>query len=129
MEAQFQSALDTLKSSMRSRDEDAVVQVLRDLEFVTLEAGDWPPFFFIELERLLSEESFTSLKNSWKLLYFINNNWEQLLQEDTTSLREVMVKVFDRYADWMGNDISVADQILDLGCIEFGHHSAAWRKE
>jgi hypothetical protein len=102
MDSYFQSALHALRSSIHSRDEDTVVQVLTDLELRTVEAGHWPSLFFDNLIELLAEDSFTSLKNSWKLLYFINNNWEQLLPRDRASLRDVMVKVFDRYADWMG---------------------------
>jgi hypothetical protein len=102
MEIQFQSALEQLRASNRSRDDGAVAEVLKDLELTTVEAGTWPAGFFEELEELLKDESFLSLKNSWNLLYFINNNWEQLSLDDQKQLRQVLALAFDKYGDWMG---------------------------
>jgi len=88
VETQFQSALERLRASNHSRDDEAVAEVLKDLELTTVEAGKWPAGFFDELEGLLKDQSFLlSLKNSWNLLYFINNNWEQL--HHTTRNRSV----------------------------------------
>lgn len=102
METQFQSALEQLRASNRSRDDEAVAEVLKDLELTTVEAGKWPTGFFDELEELLKDQSFLSLKNSWNLLYFINNNWEQLSPHDQEQLRRVLAVAFDKYGDWMG---------------------------
>lgn len=102
METQFQSALERLRASNRSRDDEAVAEILKDLELTTVEAGKWPAGFFAELEELLKDQSFLSLKNSWNLLYFINNNWEQLSPRDQEHLRRVLAGAFDRYGDWMG---------------------------
>jgi hypothetical protein len=52
--------------------------------------------------KVLGDVDFLSLNNSWKVLYFINNNWGQLSGKDRASLRGVMATSFDRYADWMG---------------------------
>src|ERR1700692_2998323 len=78
MEIQFQSALERLRDSQRSRDNEALAEGLKDLEFTTLEAGKWPAGFFDELEELLKDQSFLSLRNSWNRHCFINNNWEHL---------------------------------------------------
>jgi hypothetical protein len=102
METQFQSALEHLRASSRSRDDEALAEVLKDLELTTVEAGKWPAGFFDELEELLKDQSFLSLKNSWNLLYFINNNWEQLSSHDQEQLRRVLAVAFDKYGDWMG---------------------------
>ncbi len=101
METQFQSALERLRASNRSRDDDGVAEVLKGLELTTVEAGEWPAGFFDELKELLEDKSFLSLKNSWNLLYFINNNWEQLSPHDREQLRRVLAVAFDKYGDWM----------------------------
>jgi hypothetical protein len=110
METQFQSALERLRASNRSRDDEAVAEVLKGLELTTVEAGEWPVGFFDKLKELLEDESFLSLKNSWNLLYFINNNWEQLSPQDQEQLRRVLAAAFDKYGDWMG--AFVTSQIL-----------------
>jgi hypothetical protein len=102
METQFQSALEQLRASSRTRDDEAVAKIIKDLEVTTVEAGEWPVGFFNGLEELLKDQSFLSLKNSWNLLYFINNNWEQLSAGDQEQLRRVVADAFDKYGDWMG---------------------------
>jgi len=102
VETRFQSALEHLRASSRSRDDEAVAEVLKDLELTKVEAGKWPTGFFDELEELLKDQSFLSLKNSWNLLYFINNNWQQLSPHDQEQLRWVLAVAFDKYGDWMG---------------------------
>jgi len=102
MEIQFQSALEQLRASNHSRDDGAVSEVLKGLELTTVEAGKWPADFFDELKELLKDESFLSLKSSWNLLYFINNNWEQLSIDDRKQFRQVLALAFDKYGDWMG---------------------------
>jgi hypothetical protein len=102
METQFQSALERLSASNRSRDDEAVAEVLKGLEFTTMEAGKWPAGFFNELKEFLKDQSFLSLKNSWNLLYFINNNWEYLSPSDQQQLRRVLTTAFDKFGDWMG---------------------------
>jgi hypothetical protein len=79
-----------------------LAEVLKDLELTTVEAGKWPAGFFDELEELLKEQSFLSLKDSWNLLYFINNNWEELSPHDQEQLRRVLAVAFDKFGDWMG---------------------------
>ena len=102
MESVLQSAIAVLRSSIRTRDEDAVAKTLGDLELSALEFDVLPDFFVDELVRFLGDADFLSLNNSWKVLYFINNNWGQLSDKDRASLRNVMANSFDRYADWMG---------------------------
>jgi hypothetical protein len=53
MESVFQSAIAVLRSSISTRDEDAVSQTLTDLELSALEFDVLPDFFVDELMRLL----------------------------------------------------------------------------
>ena len=64
--------------------------------------GPWPTGFFAGLTQLLEDSNFLGLAKSWKLLYFINNNWELLSHEDRQRLKRLMIDNFDKHEDWMG---------------------------
>ncbi len=116
MDTQFQLALDRLHASIQPRDEEAVAGVLQGLEITTLEAGRWPLGFFHELLALLEDQSFLTLRNSWHLLYFINNNWEQLLDSDVEQLIRALVIAYDKFGDSTG--AFVTSEILGEHCEE-----------
>jgi hypothetical protein len=99
---QFQSALARLRACIHSRNNDVLEQLFMDLELITVEIGEWPAGFFDGLDGLLKDPSFLSLTNSWKLLYFINNNWEQISEQEKERLRQLLADTFDKHADWMG---------------------------
>jgi hypothetical protein len=99
---QFQSALEQLRGCIDPKNDDAVAKIFMDLELATVENGGWPVGFFDELERLLRDQNFLDLTNSWNLLYFINNNWEQLSEQQRERLRQILADAFDQYGDWMG---------------------------
>jgi|SRR6516165_571773 hypothetical protein len=71
----FWTFLERLRASTRSHDDDAIEEILTELDtgFDTIGAA-WPEGFIEELEKLLKDPHFMNLTNSWKLLYFINNN-------------------------------------------------------
>jgi hypothetical protein len=100
--SEFELALEQLRSCVLSRNEDEIANVLMELETTTLEVEAWPVGFFDGLQGLLRDQDFLSLTNSWKLLYFINNNWDQLSLHEQQSLRPVLAEAFDRYGDFMG---------------------------
>ncbi len=99
---QFQSALAQLRACIDSRNDDVLEQLFMDLELSTVENGKWPVGFFDGLEGLLKDPSFLSLTNSWKLLYFINNNWEKVSEHEKERLRQLLADTFDKHANWMG---------------------------
>lgn len=106
-ESPFWIGLKGLQDSIAARDDDAIEDALMLLEtdFDTI-GLPWPAGFFAELTKLLNDPNFLSLAKSWKLLYFIRNNWEQITDADRSSLKELLIEKFDKYADWMGAFVS-----------------------
>jgi hypothetical protein len=103
MKAQFQLALENLQAAKSSHDNDAVAKILMELEITTLEVEKWPDGLYDGLEGFLKDQEFLSLKNSWKLPYFINNNLEMLLPQERERLRWILAEAFDKYGDFMGS--------------------------
>src|SRR5438067_1458892 len=58
--------------------------------------------FFQEVLELQRDKDFRSLDNSWTILYFLNNNWDQLTSRQREELRSVLNDGFDKYQNWMG---------------------------
>jgi hypothetical protein len=102
----FWRSLERLRASTRSHDEDAIEEILTELDTSFDTIATWPQGFIEGLEKLLKDSLFLSLANSWKLLYFINNNWEQLSDADRRRLKGSVIDTFDKHADWMGAFLS-----------------------
>jgi hypothetical protein len=96
-------ALNQLRECIRTRDDDEVENVLMDWESVTLEMDRWPRDFFDGVEQLMRDRGFLSLGKSWKLFYFINNNWGQIPESEKENLRQTFAEAFDNCGDWMGH--------------------------
>jgi hypothetical protein len=77
-------------------------ELLMQLEFSVLTVKEWPNAFFEGILSLFGDQGFLSLPDSWKLAYFLNNNWSQLTDEQKMRFREGLAGAFDRYKDWMG---------------------------
>lgn len=101
-ETEFHLALNQLRECIRTRDDDEVENVLVELESITLEMERWPKEFVDGLEQLMRDQNFLSLGKSWKLFYFIKNNWEQVPDSEKESLRQILADAFDNCGDWMG---------------------------
>ena len=99
---ELQTALEQLRACVCSQDDDEFTRILSDLEFAILEIDKWPVSFFEDLEEFLKDPNFLSLASSWKLLYFINNNWEHLSERKKERLRDVLADTFDKHWNWMG---------------------------
>jgi hypothetical protein len=99
---EFQLSLERLRGCIRSRDNDEIENVVTDLDFLTIEVERWPDGFFEGLEGLMRDSHFLDLAKSWKLFYFIANNWEQISEREKGRLRDVLGEAFDKCGDWMG---------------------------
>lgn len=99
---EFQTALQQLGTSIYSQNDDEFGRILSDLELTVLESDKWPAGFFEGLEGFLKDPNFLSLTSSWKLLYFINNNWEHLSEQEKERLQQVLADTFDKHSNWMG---------------------------
>lgn len=98
----FSSALKELNARKNSGDSKDVSAIFDELEILTVKSEGWPSGFFEELVKLLGDELYLKLKGSWTLLYFINNNWEELSGAQRQELRGLLANAFDKYEDWMG---------------------------
>jgi hypothetical protein len=76
--------------------------IFMDLELSVVGIDSWPLDFFDVLLGLLGNQKFLDLQDSWRLVYFINNNWEQISVDQRNRLREPLEKAFPEYSDWMG---------------------------
>lgn len=106
-ESPFWTALERLRDSIHSRDNEGVEEIFVELDTSFDTVGvPWPAGFFDGLEKLLKDPNLLNLTNSWRLLYFINNNWKQLSDEDRRRLKALVIDKFDKHADWMGAFLS-----------------------
>jgi uncharacterized membrane protein len=99
----FTTALEQLRATMT----DAAAQkmlspAILELEEAALVVDQFPDSFVAGIVELLGDSRFLDLKNSWKLLYFISNSWDQFSAEQRERLRGILANSFDKYADWMG---------------------------
>jgi hypothetical protein len=100
VKSQFQLALEQLQICSSSRNDEKLGDILTDLEIATIEVERWPANFLNGLENLLQDSVFLGLKNSWKILHFINGNWDQLSSEDKERFRGILAGAFDGFGDW-----------------------------
>lgn len=99
---EFQLSLERLRGCIRSSDNDEIENVLSDVDSLTIDVERWPDGFFDGLLGLMRDPNFLSLANSWKLFYFVKNNWEQISESEMEGFREVLAGAFDNCGDWMG---------------------------
>ncbi len=97
----FTAALEKLRACRNSQDTKEVNAIFNELEILTVTEG-WPKGFLEELTKLLGDELYLELKDSWTLVYFISSNWEELTDRQRDDLRVVLANAFDKYKDWMG---------------------------
>ena len=72
------------------------------LDSAALDQDKLPGVFFQGVLELQRDKDFRSLDNSWTILYFLNNNWDQLTSKQREELRSVLNEGFDKYQNWMG---------------------------
>lgn len=76
--------------------------LLIELDGAVLEVEVWPDDFFRRIVELQQDADFRHLDDSWMLLHFVCNNWEQLSSDQRRELRDVLISGFDKYQNWMG---------------------------
>ncbi len=97
-----QLILEDIRSRTASADSEGLTPLFTELETAVLNADEWPNAFYHGISELQGNSDFLRLDNAWKLLYFLNNNWEQLSAQQRQGLRGVLRKNFDNYQNWMG---------------------------
>jgi hypothetical protein len=68
-DTEFQLSLERLRGYIRSRDNDEIENVRRDVDSLTIDVERWPDGFFDGLLGLMRDPNFLGLANSWKLFY------------------------------------------------------------
>lgn len=102
----FLEAVRELRSVETPDYENRIEDICADLDGAIIEEGRWPPEFFSRLTDLLSDPKFLSVRTSWHLLRFIQNNWELVSPNEASIFRGVLVNGFDRFGDWMGSFVA-----------------------
>jgi hypothetical protein len=97
-----QLVLEDIRSCANSADSEGLTSLFTELETAVLNADEWPNGFYQGISEVQGNEDFLRLDNSWKLLYFLNNNWERLSAQQRRGLRNILSEGFDKYQNWMG---------------------------
>jgi uncharacterized membrane protein len=98
----LETILEEVRLCKTSADNEKLPALFTELETAVLCDDTWPSNFFQGIVELQRDQDFRRLDNSWNLLYFLNNNWEQLSHEQRNELRVVLNEGFDKYQNWMG---------------------------
>lgn len=98
--------LETVLSEIRlckdSGHNEGLSALFTELDSAALDEEKFADRFFRGIVELQQDQDFRKLDNSWTVLYFLNNNWEQLTSEQREKLRGVLSEGFDKYQNWMG---------------------------
>jgi hypothetical protein len=97
-----QLILEDIRSCKASVDDKRLDALFTELEIAVLNTDEWPDSFYEGICQLQRERDFLRLNNSWKLLYFVNNNWERLSAKQHRGFRNLLREGFDKYRNWMG---------------------------
>jgi len=92
-----------IEASVRTGNKDGqLAAYLKELEFSSLLVTSLPDDFVAAAIRLLRDDAFLLLPDSWLLVGFLNNNWGLLTLEHRNKVNPILLKAFDRFGDWMG---------------------------
>jgi hypothetical protein len=98
----LETILEEVRLCKTSADNEKLPALFTELETAVLGQDMWPSSFFQGIVELQRDQDFRRLDNSWNILYFLNNNWEQLSPDQHDELRVVLNENFDKYQHWMG---------------------------
>jgi len=98
----LETILEVIRLCKTPADNEKLPGLFTELETTILNDDKWPSNFFQGILELQRDHEFRRLDNSWNLLHFLNNNWEQLSPGQRNELRVVLNEGFDKYENWMG---------------------------
>jgi hypothetical protein len=98
----LETALKDLRGVAASQDSEALSAITFELETLVLTVDQLPDRFVEQLSRLLEDQAFLEVTDSWKLVKCFYDLWGQLTNEQRERLRPVLMRSFDKYGDWMG---------------------------
>jgi hypothetical protein len=83
-------------------DNQAVPGLVLELGPNVLVFTELPDEILNELKGLVASDRFRALDESWRLVYFIDDNWNLLTDRHRESLRPVLADAFDKFRNYMG---------------------------
>lgn len=98
----FDRILAEIRMCKTVSDDTKLPTLFSQLDSVALDEDAIPERSFGEIVELQRQAEFRQLENSWMILHFLNNNWDQLAPEQREQLRGVISDGFDKYRNWMG---------------------------
>jgi hypothetical protein len=119
--------LQGIRRSTQEHKADDLPALVQELELSVLMEPQLSAENVAAIGDLLRADAFLALSESWRLVRFIEGNWEAVPQTDREDLRAVMVRAFDKHADWMGafvvsevlgrryGDAAALDSLVRLG--------------
>jgi hypothetical protein len=103
-------ALDAIRAHASSRNRRMFDALMLEMEGLVLVLDRWPADLFERIEAMLNDQEFLNMRQSWKLLRFVDTNWDQLTGDQRERARNLAVRSFDRFRDSTG--AMVASEIL-----------------
>ena len=103
----LESALSDIRAIVKSRDTEALSAIILEMEVIVLTVDVLPDMFVHGLSEILQDEASVSVNDSWKIVKFVYDSWEQLTSDQREHLRSVLIRSFDKYSDWMGAFVTV----------------------
>jgi hypothetical protein len=98
----LETILGEIRQCKAHGDNGKLPDLFTELDSAALDEEKFPDGFFNEVLKLQRDKDFLSLDNSWTILYFLNNSWDQLTSQQREELRTVLNEGFDKYQNWMG---------------------------
>lgn len=98
----LEAILEEIRLCKTSGDNEKLPALFTELDSAVLNEDTLPGPFFQGVVELQRDQDFRRLDNSWTILYFLNNNWDQLTSQQREELRGVLNESFDKYQNWMG---------------------------
>jgi len=98
----LETILEEIRLCRAPGDDGKLPALFTDLDSAALDEAELPGSFFQGVLELQRDKDFCSLDNSWTILYFLNNNWDQVTSQQREELRSVLNEGFDKYHNWMG---------------------------
>jgi hypothetical protein len=90
-----------LRKAIAARNDKEFESLAYQLGTIVLEEGSLPDPCFEELLAALGSEEFLKTDNAWKLVRTFEENWSELSEPQKAQLLPVLVRNYDRFANWM----------------------------
>lgn len=98
----LETILNEIRMCKVAHDNEKLPDLFAEMDSAALDEDSFPASVFRGVLDLQQDRNFRSLNHSWTILYFLNNNWDQVTPRQREELRSVLYQGFDKYQNWMG---------------------------